>query len=199
MPQINSACKAVIFFVVVGVAFLSLLSQTRGLDVLRFDANWWHRADSGEQQGFIYGYGDCRQPVNVPVVSIVDEQNFVSRAVVSQMFGRSDAVTAAIHLAWETMKSHKVEKGAEVFVEPHGFLDGEWWGEFTGPRPSDVSSMDRGYLEGYLECSSAPVTVQAVREYQMAIDQHYASGQHSHDKIADVLQRFLKHRVNARK
>jgi hypothetical protein len=116
-----------------------------------------HQADSDEQQGFIYGYRDCRQPANAPIVSIVDERAFVSEAVDSEKPKTPAAVTLAIHLAWKTMKSQKIEKGAEVFTGPHGFLDGEWWGEFTGPWPSNVATMDRGYLEGYLECSSAPV------------------------------------------
>ncbi len=163
--------------------------------VLRFDAEWWHQADSDEQQGFIYGYRDCRQPANAPIVSIVDEQAFVSKAVDSQKPKTSAAVTVAIDLAWKTMKSQKIEKGAEVFTGPHGFLDGEWWGEFTGPWPSNVATMDRGYLEGYLECSSAPVTVQVVHRYQTAIDQHYASGRHSHDKVADVLNSLLQRPV----
>jgi len=124
--------------------------------VLRFDAEWWHQADSNERQGLICGYRDCRQAANAPIVSITDEQAFVSKAVDSQKPKTPAAVTVAIHLAWKTMKSQKIEKGAEVFTGPHGFLDGEWWREFTGPWPSDAATMDRGYLEGYLKCSSAP-------------------------------------------
>jgi hypothetical protein len=105
-----------------------------------------------------------------------------------------DAVTAALHLAWKTMKSQAIEKGAEVFAGPHGFLDGEWWGSFRGrPWPSALADADRGYLEGYLECAASPVTVEAVRSYQASINQHYASGRHEHDKIADVLRQLLNH------
>jgi hypothetical protein len=162
-------------------------------EALTFDAKWWHQASSEEQQGFIYGYRDCRQPVKAPIVSIVDEQTFVSKAVESQKPGTPDAVTAAIHLAWKTMKSQDVPKGAEVFGGPHGFLDGGWWGGFEGrPWPSELADADRGYLEGYLECAANPVTAQAVRRYQAALNRHYASGRYEHDKIADVLQRLLK-------
>lgn len=160
--------------------------------VLHFDPKWWHQADSEEQQGFVYGYRDCLQPPNAPLVGVDDEQAFVTKTVDSQPPGTPNAVTAALHLAWKTLKSQKIEKGGEVFAGPHGFLDGEWWGDFSGPRPSEVASNDKGYVEGYLECASRPVTVQAVHRYQTAINLHYASGRHSHDKIADVLQRLLK-------
>jgi hypothetical protein len=203
MRRTRVSTKFFSILIVAGLTFGCSISQVQGAasdpGVLRFDAEWWHQADSDEQQGFIYGYRDCRQPANAPIVSIVDEQAFVSKAVDSQKPKTPDAVTVAIHLAWKTMKSQKIEKGAEVFTGPHGFLDGEWWGEFTGPWPSDVATMDRGYLEGYLECSSAPVTIQAVRRYQAALNRHYGSGHHSHDKIADVLQRLLKPPVSSQK
>jgi hypothetical protein len=48
-----------------------------------------------------------------------------------------------------------------------------------------------GGCGGYLECSSVPVTAHAMRRYQTAINQHYACGSHSHDKIANVLQPLL--------
>jgi hypothetical protein len=167
-------------------------------DVLRFDKQWWNQASSDEQQGFIYGYRDCRQPAKAPLVSINDAQAFVSKILNSQKSTMSNAVTAAIHLSWKKMKSQAIPKNAEVFAGPHGFLDGEWWGGFSGAWPPKLVEADRGYLEGYLECASAPVTVQMVRRYQTAINQHYGSGRHDHDKIANVLQSLLKHASGVR-
>jgi hypothetical protein len=164
--------------------------------VLRFDAKWWHQADSDEQQGFIYGYLDCRQPPKAVKASIVDYQNAVTEALGTGKTSDPDAVTKAIEHAGTTLKSRDT-RGAENYTETHGFLDGEWWGDFNGPRPSGVASNDKGYVEGYLECSSAPVTLRAVRRYQTAISQHYASGRHSHDKIANVLQPLLKPPVSS--
>jgi hypothetical protein len=183
-----------------GLSFSCSRGQVQGAAtgpaVVRFNAKWWHQADSDEQQGFIYGYRDCLQPANAPLVGVDDEQAFVTKTVDSRQPGTPDAVTAALHLAWKTLKSRKIEKGGEVFTGPHGFLDGEWWGEFSGPRPTAVASNDKGYVEGYLECASAPVTAQAVHRYQMAINQHYASGRHSHDTIADVLPPLLNPNVS---
>ena len=90
--------------------------------VLRFDAEWWHQADSDQQQGFIYGYRDCRQPANAPIVSIVDEQAFVSKAVDSQKPKTPAAVTVAIHLAWKTMKSQKDREGCRGFYRTSRLL-----------------------------------------------------------------------------
>ena len=167
-------------------------SPTKNSDALRFDAQWWMAANSDEQQGFIYGYGDCRQPGDKPLVSIVDEQAFVSKTLNSRNSGAPNGVVAAIHLAWKTMRSQVIPMNAEILSGPHGFLDGEWWGGFTGSWPSGLADADRGYLEGYLACASSPVTVQSVSRYQTAINRYYASGHHDHDKIASVLKPLLK-------
>lgn len=173
-------------------------SVASGPRVLRFDAEWWKQANSSEQQGFIYGYWDCRQPSKAAKASIDDYQQAVSAALGTERNADPDAVTKAIEYAWTTLKSRDT-RGGEFYSGPHGYLDGEWWGEYTDSWPSNVAEMDRGYVEGYLECSSTPVTVQTVRRYQTAINQHYASGLHSHDKIADVLHPLLKPPVTSQK
>jgi hypothetical protein len=168
---------------------LSTLCQTRS--AMRFDAAWWARASSEEQQGFIYGYRDCRQPSKAPLVPVVDEQTFISNEIKSKGRKAPDAVTTAIVLSWKTLNSQTIPKGAEVFTGPHGFLDGGWWGGFSGrPWPPDIADEDRGYLEGYLACSSPPVYAKSVRHYQLELNRHYASGRHDGDKIADVLMRL---------
>jgi hypothetical protein len=166
-------------------------------DVLRFDAQWWKEAKSDEQQGFIYGYIDCRKPAKAAKASINDYRDAVTTAMNSQRSRHATSVTQAIEHAWKSLESQPSRKNAEVFAGPHGFLDGEWWGGFSGPWPPNVVDADRGYLEGYLECASAPVTIQAVRRYQTAINRHYASGHHDHDKIANVIQSLLKYAPGA--
>jgi hypothetical protein len=196
MRRINKVSRSVAFFVCIGVAVGSALCQTASTpkpsDVVRFDPAWWKQANSDEQQGFIYGYLDCLQPVGAPSVSIDDLQGFISKTLASQKPSTPNAVTAAIKLSLTAMKPRKVLKGGEVYTGPHGFLDGGWWGGFEGPWPPNVTDEDRGYLEGYLECGAPPVTSQAVRRYQAVMNRHYASGKYEHDKIADVLQRLLK-------
>lgn len=193
-----------IFFIaiVAGLTCGCSISQMQGAasdpGVLRFDAKWWQQANSEEQQGFIYGYQDCRQPPKAAKASIVDYQKAVSGSLVTGKASDPDAVTKAIEQAWSTLSSRDSRAG-ENYTERHGYLDGEWWGGFPGAWPPNLADADRGYLEGYLECASAPVTGQAVRRYQKAINQHYASGRHDHDKIADVLQRLLNPPVSSQR
>lgn len=180
------------------VAVLALgcsLAQVHGAGshstVLRFDADWWHRANGDEQQGFIYGYLDCRQLPKATKASISDYRDAVTLAMKSGETRDANAVAKAIDQAATTLKSRNTQ-GGENYNGPHGFLDGEWWGSFPGTWPSEVADADRGYLEGYLECAAPPVTVQVVRRYQTAINRHYASGRHDHDKVADVVVSLIK-------
>jgi hypothetical protein len=190
--------QLLVVFILVAVSATFCCSTSRaqraGSDqsVLRFNAGWWQHVDGDEQQGFIFGYLDCRQPPNPAKASITAYQNSVSGMIEAGKTSDQTIVTKAIEHAWKTLRPQEIDKSAEVYARPHGFLDGEWWGEFSGSWPSNLASMDRGYLEGYLECSSAPVRVQVVHRYQTAINQHYASGRHSHDKVADVLNSLLK-------
>ncbi len=125
---------------------------------LRFDSNWWERADSDEQQGFVYGYMDCRQPPKTSNASIVEYQTAVSEMVQSQKAMGGNAVTKAIEQAWTTLPSRDI-RGGERYIGLHGFLDGEWWGSFEGrPRPLNVADADQGYIEGYLACGSGRTT-----------------------------------------
>jgi len=178
-----------------GLSFGCSLGQVQGSAIdprpLRFDAGWWQHASGDEQQGFIYGYQDCRQPPKAAKASIDDYQKAVSAAVGDGANSDPDVVTKAIEHAWTNLKSRDT-RGGENYSGPHRYLDGEWWGSFSGEWPSNIAATDRGYLEGYLACASSPVRVKAVRRYQAAINQHYASGRHDHDKVADVLQRLLK-------
>lgn len=184
-PVMIAACLAFGWFIT--------LRQGAASDsnVLHFDVKWWQQAASEEQQGFVYGYMDCRQPSKSSNASIDDYQNAVSGALETRKTTDQSAVTKAIEHAWATLKPRNIQ-GGENYSGPHGFLDGEWWGGFQGPWPPRLAAADQGYLEGYLACSSPPVTVQAVHRYQTALNKHYASGRYSHDKIADILRRLLK-------
>jgi hypothetical protein len=154
---------------------------------LRFDSRWWQHADSDEQQGFVYGYMDCRQPSKTSKASIVEYQIAVSEMMKSQEATGAKAVAKAIEQAWRTLPSRSIQ-GGEQYRGSHGFLDGEWWGSFEGrPWPSNLADADRGYVEGYLACGSAHTTPRAVQRYQGELNRHYASGRHQHDKVADVL------------
>ncbi len=120
---------------------VSALSQAE--KPLRFDATWWQHANSDEQQGFIYGYMDCRLPPNPSNASIVEYQNAVSVSMKDQKATDPNAVTKAIEHAWTTLRSRDI-RGGEKYSKPNGFLDGEWWGGFEGrPWPPNIADADR--------------------------------------------------------
>ncbi len=165
---------------------------------MRFDSKWWQYADSDEQQGFIYGYMDCRQPPKTSNASIVEYQTAVSEMMKSQKARGVNAVTKSIEQAWTTLPARDIRCG-ERYIGPHGFLDGEWWGSFEGrPWPSNLANADQGYIEGYLACGSNRTTHRRVQRYQVELNRHYASGRHQHDKIADVLLGLLQSPANQR-
>lgn len=166
-------------------------------DVLVFNARWWNQAYNDEQQGFIYGYLDCRPWPKAAKASVDDYQNAVTKALGTGKGNDARDVAKAIQQAAATLKSRDI-RGGENYTERHGFLDGEWWGEDgRQPWPSGLADADRGYVEGYLECAAIPATARAVSRYQTAINRHYARGRHSHDKIANVLQPLLSHPVSS--
>lgn len=191
MLQINQSIKKVLlvtvcFSLVYAAAILEGGAQSK--DGIRFDAEWWKHRNSDEQQGYIYGHLDCRQTLNAAKASIVDYQNAVTRVIKSEKKNDPHAVNKAIERALKTLPPRD-NRGAEHYGGPHGFLDGEWWEQ-------SEKAAGQGYVEGYLDCSSPPATVEAVRRYQTAIDHYYASDHHNHDKIASVLRPLLKLPVN---
>jgi hypothetical protein len=163
------------------IGLISLSAFADSGTPIRFNAEWWQQANSDEQQGFIYGHLDCRQTLHVAKASIVDYQDAVTKLLKSRKGSERKTVAAAIEGALKTVPPRD-SKGAEQYGGRHGFLDGEWW---------EQGASGRGYVEGFLDCGgSAPVTVQAVHRYEVALDQHFSSQRHEHDKIANVLARL---------
>jgi hypothetical protein len=164
------------------IGMIALSAFAEGRAPIRFNAEWWQRASSDEQQGFIYGYFDCRHTLHTARASIVDYQDAVTRIVESEKTSDQGTVDAAIERALKTVPPRD-SRGAEHYDGPHGFLDGGWW---------EQGASGRGYVEGYLDCGSTPVTVEEVRRYEAALDRHFASGRHEHEMIADVLSAYAK-------
>jgi hypothetical protein len=57
------------------------------------------------------------------------------------------------------------------------------------------NSIEENRQDGFSGVQFRPREVQVVHRYQTAINQHYASGRHSHEKVADVLNSLLKRPV----
>jgi hypothetical protein len=64
---------------------------------------------SDEQQGFIYGYLDCRQTLHATKASVVDYQNAVTGIIKSERTKTPNAVDEAIEHARTTLKSRDLK------------------------------------------------------------------------------------------
>jgi len=79
--------------------------------------------------------------------------------------------------------------GAEVWTDPHGYLDGLWW---RGGSPISQS----GYLEGYLSCHQitgrpAADFSKPIATYRKLITDYVAARpSRDHGKIANILYLF---------
>jgi hypothetical protein len=159
---------------------------------LTFNEKWWSHTLSDEQQGFIYGYQDCRQPKNAVVGSIVDYQDYVTHYLESHRVPDRQSVPFAIRTAEQHMKPRVPLKGGETWSGPHGYLDGGWWGL------PDRNSLfqQRGFVEGYLFCATRKVNISSVEHYVDKVNAHYAAKSTERDAIADVLKPLIAKQNN---
>jgi len=168
------------------IATSHLLAQTK----LSFDRAWWDQLHSEEQTAFIFGYLDCGQFPHRPNVPAEKYQEFIA----SRSSSGPRAIPTDIELATEKLKSMPVDKGAETWPEPHGWLDGAYWG--GGPAQPAWMDTQRGFVEGFLACAKPDSTMADVAYLVRKIDQHYLDPKKEHDKIADVLRPLLLQKKN---
>ncbi len=170
-------------------------------DETSFDGQWWKVTAPQEQVGFIDGYYDCykydakaRTTANA---SDAEFQKAVSNFYEKHQDQLRTSVPTVLRDLVVTFKSPRVRpQGGEVWNEPHGYYDGQWWKE---SEPKEQI----GYLEGYLSCYSHDVRRPRARfskraaEYQELIIQYYDSDpKHTEDdKIAYVLYRVRDKRT----
>lgn len=165
------------------MAVASLSVSSARAQRMDFNSTWWNHALSDEQQGFIYGNQDCRQPKHAASGSIVDYQEFVTNHISKTP---NSAITA-IKTAEHEMKPRKIPKGGETWSGPHGYLNGGWW----GLPDLNSSYQQRGFVEGYMSCAVGQVDARAVQKYVDEINKHYARPKTENDAIASVLQPLL--------
>jgi hypothetical protein len=162
------------------------LAQTK----LGFDRAWWNQLNSEEQTAFIFGYLDCRQLPHRPNVPAEKYQEFIA----SRTSSGPRAIPLDIELATHKLKSAPTPEGAETWHEPHGWLDGAYWG--SGPVQSGWMGTQRGFVEGYLACAKSDAITADVGYFVRKIDRHYLDTKKEHDKIADVLNPLLAEKKN---
>lgn len=169
----------------------------------RFDGHWWTAAASAEQRGFVSGYLDCyvyeyKGPAGFSNRSTMALQGLITRYYQRGAASLDEAVPGVLS-RYQDRPGDTVpaQEGAEVHFEPHGFFDGDFWRQITGPERL-------GFLEGYLLCHATQSRNQggafsrSVAEYQNLITRWYRLNEatdeidegRAREKIADVLFRF---------
>jgi len=150
-----------------------------------YDGNWWLASDSAKRIGFLDGVSDCllsrvheKWPTNSHPE--LDEQRIT-------LYYKSNPVNTKMHIVdvWrETLSKSaplKPTLGGEVYTNPHGYYDGEFWREGS-------DSANRGFLEGYIWCMHTSVKGPA-ESYSRSIDYYF-------EKIWDYLQAHPKTAYN---
>ena len=178
------------------LVFLFSASLTTTASQKRFDGKWWTSLDSDEQYGFIVGFIDCYQDtLRRKIRSRATTQEY--QRALDQFYAKhtdknSVPVTDLMVTLVQTLKtSTHYLPGGEVWTEPHGFLDDQYWREST-----DKERI--GFLEGYIHCYQKYMRRPQVRfsrtaeEYSELLSKYFddPAVDHTDEKIADVLHRF---------
>ncbi len=161
-----------------------------------YDGEWWSLADPEERSGFLNGSADC--------LTWVAHKKWVSHSIewavpkITEYY-KANAASSGVPVveAWRAVLSsappETPRKGGEVFTNPHGYYDGEYWRESS-------ESQKVGFLEGYLWCLRTQVEAPSetysrpVSYYVKKIDA-YVNDFKSHpgvfnQSIASILTRF---------
>lgn len=164
-----------------------------------FDGNWWLSASSDEQDGYLNGDADCATwELKIKAKyshSIEENQKFITQFYNDNPSRRSDPVFQVSRKA-EDIPAPPRPQGGEVWTEPHGYLDGDWW--------TQSSPLNRvGFVEGYLRCyaqkrskkkvhfsKKASFYVEQINRWYRVDDPPPIPLKISEEKIATVLFKF---------
>lgn len=133
--------------------FILATSMSRSFDnqssLHHYDGKWWLAQEVIEQQGFINGANDCRVWERKGKIQnpkpVAEEQSLVTEYYKTQTSKSDRSVFDVLSDADKSPSKNPQPKGGEVWKEPHGYFDGQWWRE---AEPKER----RGFLEGYLAC-----------------------------------------------
>jgi len=158
-----------------------------------YDGRWWLAADADERSGFLSGAADCLTSVAHARWLTFTVQGLDAKIGEYYKSHPSD-VGENVADVWRKIQSEsqpsKGLPGAEVWKNPHGYLDGFWWRQGS-------ESENRGFLEGYLWCVRTCVK-QRTDTYSQSLE-YYAdkiSGyvrahpKAEHEAVATILLRF---------
>jgi hypothetical protein len=202
----NSDKIFMLVFLIAGLWTIIALGQDNGsapitrqaIGQQRFDRKWWTSVDSDEQQGFIIGFSDCygdtlRRKVTSDATNVEFLKAMNDFYTTHTDQNPTEVPELVIRLSRTLKSSVHHLPGAEVWNEPHGYLDGQYWNEST-------EKERLGFLEGYIKCYQDYARRPRVRfsctaaEYSGLLTRYFenpsASADHTDEKIAHVLHRF---------
>jgi len=171
----------------------SLADQQMPKREAAYDGKWWSAANSEEKAGFLNGTADC-------LISNAHEK-WITRSVawavpkITEYYkAHPTCETTPVPEVWHKVISATPRDGpskdGEVFTNPHGYYDGQYW------REGDDSEHE-GFLEGYLFClrtaakSPTEIYSQPLSYYVEKINAYLkAHPDGDHEAIAAILSRF---------
>jgi hypothetical protein len=166
-----------------------------------YDGVWWQLRTSAEQEGFIFGYGDCyADPAGQKIRMSLDDANMrIAVGIFYQSHEklRTRPVAEVLKDIWAghvPVHESKHASPGEGWRERHGYFDGTWW-------KGSNNTEQLGFVEGYIAChgeqrKAKPLQLEP-EKYAERLSAWYTPGgdesvaaQHQAEKIADVLSRF---------
>jgi hypothetical protein len=123
--------------------------QRKPLTSTKYDGHWWLSRDPKEQQGFVSGAADCyiwevKKKFRYSK-SAAEDQSSITRFYRENTSRLHRPLLDVFSDAADQPSQYPEQKGGEVWKEPHGYYDGQWWRE--------AESAERlGFVEGYVAC-----------------------------------------------
>jgi len=190
--------------------FVLLISGSLSAQNSSYDGAWWQLRSAPEQEGFIFGFGDCYADPGGQKIRILLDDSEIRIAMGTYFQGHERLHTRPVaqvlkdiwsgHISVPEAKRAAVGQG---WRERHGYFDGLWW---KGSSPTE----QLGFVEGYITCHNTehrkaqPLRLPAA-SYVQSITAWYAmpgdeslAAQHRAEKVGDVLLRFTQTGAHAR-
>ena len=182
--------------------FVLLLSSPLSGQSNVYDGMWWQMRTAAEQEGFIFGFGDCYADPGGQKIRMLLDDSEVRIAMGTYFQGneklRTRPVAQVLKGIWSGHISVPEAKRAAAgggWRERHGYFDGLWW---KGSNPTE----QLGFVEGYIACHNTeqrkakplrlPATsyVPSINAWYAAPGDESVAAQRRAEKIGDVLLRF---------
>lgn len=186
------------------VMFVLLISSSVSAQSNVYDGGWWQMRTAPEQEGFIFGFGDCyADPAGQKIRILLDDAE-IRIAMGTYYQGherlRTRPVAQVLKDIWSghvSVPEAKHAAAGQGWRERHGYFDGLWW---KGSSPTE----QLGFVEGYIACHNTehrkvqPLRLPAA-SYVQSINAWYAipgdesvAAQRRAEKVGDVLLRFTR-------